>query len=33
MAEQIKWENSLTSSLKLAKKNQKSVLVNFYAPT
>ena len=32
MADQINWENKLSSSLKLAKENNKSVLVDFYSP-
>ena len=33
MTDQINWENKLSNSLKLAKENNKSVLVDFYAPT
>ncbi|GBE41285.1 hypothetical protein BMS3Bbin09_01178 [bacterium BMS3Bbin09] len=33
MAEEINWENRLSNSLKLAKENNKSVLIDFYSPT
>lgn len=33
MADQINWENKLSNSLKLAKENNKSVLINFFSPT
>ena len=33
MADQINWGNKLSNSLKLAKKEKKSVLLDFYSPT
>ena len=33
MTDQIKWENKLSSSLKLATADNKAVLVDFFSPT
>jgi hypothetical protein len=33
MTDELKWENSLSSALELAKNEKKRVLVDFYGPS